>query len=152
MTGTGGYLSVQDIALLWPGAFVSASDASKTNLSTISSNSDVAQPGWWMSFAQPVELGHLDVTNPIVLDDNILGQVAQRVTQTLTPNYVNKPQAEATSIAAIVSLLADNPLTSKIVADLNTASASNPVYFKLTNQKLGNQEVVSNCYGSLKFC
>lgn len=152
LTGTGGYLSVQDIALLWPGAFVSSNDATKTSLSTISINSDVAQPGWWMSFAKPVELGHLDVTNPIVLDDNILGQVAQRVTQTLTPDYVNKPRAEATSIAAIVSLLADNPLTSKIVADLNTASASNPVYFKLTNQKLGNQEVVANCYGSLRFC
>ena len=152
LTGTGGYLSVQDIALLWPGAFVDPSDATKTSLANISKNTDVAQPGWWMSFAKPIELGHLNVTNPIVLDDNILGQVAQRVTQTLTPNYVNKPQAQATSISAIVSLLADNPLTSKIVADLNTASASNPVYFKLTNQKLGNQEVVSNCYGSLKFC
>lgn len=152
LTGTGGYLSVQDIALLWPGAYTDATDSNKTSLSAMSKNTDVAQPGWWMSFAKPIELGHLDVSNQIVLDDNILGQVAQRVTQTLTPDYVNKPQANATSLGAIVSLLADNPLTSKILADLGSASATNPVYFKLTNQKLGNQNVVSNCYGALKFC
>lgn len=152
LEGTGGYLSLQQIALLWPGAYLAPSDSSKNNLSLMSKNTDVAQPGWWMSFAKPIELGHLNVTNPIILDDNILGQVANRVTETLTPNYIDKPKATASNLGQVVSLLLNNPLTSKIVADLNSATQSNPVYFKLQNQRLGNQEVVSNCYGSLKFC
>lgn len=118
----------------------------------MSKNTDVAQPGWWMSFAKPIELGHLNVTNPIILDDNILGQVANRVTETLTPSYIDKPKATASNLGQVVSLLLNNPLTSKIVADLNSATQLNPVYFKLQNQRLGNQEVVSNCYGSLRFC
>lgn len=152
LEGTGGYLALQQIALLWPSAFTDGADASKTSLSAMSKNTDVAQPGWWMSFAKPVELGHLDVTDPIILDDNILGQVAKRVTETLTPDYVNKPQANARYIWDVVSLLLNNPLASKVVADLNTSTTSNPVYFKLQNQRLGNQEVTANCYGSLKFC
>ena len=152
LTGTGGYLSLQSIALLWPGATVSAADTGITSLSQMSGNTDVAQKGWWMSFADKVQLGKLNVTQPIILDDAILAQVAQRVTQTLTPDYVNKPHANATSLGAIASLLLDNPLTSKIEADLNSSTLANPVYFKLQNQQLGNQKVVSNCYGSLKFC
>lgn len=152
LEGTGGYLALQQIALLWPGAFQDSADMSKTSLAAMSKNTDVAQPGWWMSFANPIELGHLNVTDKIVLDDNILGQVADRVTETLTPDYVNKPRAEAKGLTEIVSLLLNNPLSSKVVADLNNATAANPVYFKLQNQRLGNQEVVANCYGSLKFC
>ena len=152
LTGTGGYLSLQSIALLWPGATVSTADAGKTSLSQMSGNTDVAQKGWWMSFADPVQLGKLNVTQPIILDDAILAQVAQRVTQTLTPDYVNKPKANARYLTDVISLLADNPLTSTIQADLNSSTLVNPVYFKLQNQQLGNQKVVSNCYGSLKFC
>ena len=152
LTGTGGYLSLQSIALLWPGATVSTADAGKTSLSQMSGNTDVAQKGWWMSFADPVQLGKLNVTQPIILDDAILAQVAQRVTQTLTPDYVNKPKANARYLTDVISLLADNPLTSTIQADLNSSTLVNPVYFKLQNQQLGNQKVVSNCYGGLKFC
>lgn len=152
LTGTGGYLSLQSMALLWPGATVSAADVGKTSFSQMGENTDVAQKGWWMSFAEPVQLGKLNVTQPIILNDAILAQVAQRVTQTLTADYVNKPKANATSLGAIASLLADNPLTSTIQADLNSATLANPVYFKLQNQQLANQKVVSNCYGGLKFC
>lgn len=152
LEGTGGYLSLQQMALLWPGAYLDPSDTSKSNLAFMSKNTDVAQPGWWMSFAKPIELGHLNVTNQIILDDNILGQVADRVTETLTPNYFNKPQATASNLLQVISLLLNNPLTSKVVADLNSATMQNPIYFKLQNQRLGNQEVISNCYGKLKFC
>lgn len=152
LTGTGGYLSVQDIALLWPGAHVDSQDSSKSSLSSMGSNTDVAQPGWWMSFAEPIKLGHLEVTDKIILDNNILGQVADRVSKTLTADYALKPEARADNLIDVVSLLLNNPLSSKVVADLSTASAASPVSFKLTNQRLGNQEVVANCYGSLKFC
>ena len=152
LTGTGGYLSLQSMALLWPGATVNAADVGKTSFSQMGENTDVAQKGWWMSFAEPVQLGKLNVTQPIILNDAILAQVAQRVTQTLTPDYVNKPKANATSLGAIASLLADNPLTSTIQADLNSSTLVNPVYFKLQNQQLANQKIISNCYGGLKFC
>lgn len=152
LTGTGGYLSLQQIALLWPGAYVDGTDVGKNSLAAMSQNTDVAKSGWWMSFADPISLGHLNVSNQVVLDDNTLGQVAKRVTETLTPNYINKPQARADNLLDVVSLLFNKPLSSKVSADLNAATINNPVYLKLQNQKLGNQEVKSNCYGSLRFC
>lgn len=152
LTGTGGYLSLQDIPLLWPGAKIAASDVGSTNLSAMSSNTDVAQAGWWMSFAEPVQLGKLNVTQPVILDDATLAQVANRVTQALNPNNPNKPYAGAENIFKLGALLLDQPLTSTVVADLGEYTQVNPVYLRLTNQQLGNQRVVSNCYGTLKFC
>lgn len=152
LTGTGGYLSLQSIPLLWPGAKVASGDANKNSLTGMTESTDVAQTGWWMSFNEPVQLGKLNVTQPIILDNNILKQVAERVTETLLVLGPNTPKAEANGLGELISLLADQPLSSKVVADLDSATKNNPVYFKLQNQQLGNQNVVSNCYGSLKFC
>lgn len=152
LTGTGGYLSLQDIALLWPGAKVDSADLGKNSLTAISAKTDVAQPGWWMSFNDPVQLGKLNVTQPVILDDATLAQVAQRVTQSLGTNNPNKPEARAANIIALGLLLADQPLTSQVIADLGDYTRNNPVYLKLQNQQLGNQTVQSNCYGNLKFC
>lgn len=152
LTGTGGYLSLQEIALIWPSANVANADKSANSFSTMSSGTDVAQPGWWMSFAEPVQLGHLDVTQPVILDDNTLSQVASRVTDALTKIGPHTPQASANNLIALAKLLADQPLKSKVIADLGAATATNPVYLKLTNQQLGNQKVVANCYGGLRFC
>lgn len=152
LTGTGGYLSMQRMALIWPGAKVDSADSLLTNLSSMSEKTDVAQPGWWMSFNDPVQLGKLNVTQPIVLDNGTLKQVAQRVTETLLTLGPNTPKAEANGLGELISLLADQPLSSKIVADLNSSTLNNPVYLKLQNQQLTNQAVKSNCYGGLKFC
>ena len=152
LSGTGGYLSLQTMALLWPGAKVAGSDVGQTNISAMSGNTDVAQPGWWMSFNEPVQLGKLNVTQPVVLDDATLAQVAGRVTQALNPNNPNKPQADASNLIKLAQLLADQPLTSTVVADLGDYTRNNPVYLKLQNQQLSNQAVKSNCYGTLKFC
>ena len=152
LTGTGGYLSLQDIALIWPGAKVDSGDLNKTSITGMSSNTDVAQTGWWMSFNDPVQLGKLDVTQPVILDDATLAQVAARVTQALNPNNPNKPQADASDLIKLGQLLADQPLTSTVIADLGSYTKDNPVYLKLQNQQLANQNVKSNCYGSLKFC
>lgn len=152
LTGTGGYLSLQEIPLLWPGAKVAGTDIANTNLSAMSSNTDVAQPGWWMSFNDPVQLGHLNVSQPIVLDNNTLKQVAERVTETLMQKTPETPQAKVVGISELIALLADQPLASKVVANLDAATQANPVYLQLQNQKLANQTVKSNCYGTLKFC
>ena len=152
LTGTGGYLSLQDMALIWPGAKVASSDLNKTSLSGMSSNTDVAQTGWWMSFNDPVQLGKLNVTQPVVLDNNTLKQVAQRVTETLMQTSADTPQVKVNGIGELLSLLADQPLASKVVANLDSSTRDNPVYLKLQNQQLSNQTVKTNCYGSLKFC
>ena len=152
LTGTGGYLSLQDIPLLWPGAKIASSDSTNNNLSTMSGNTDVAQPGWWMSFNDPVQLGHLNVTQPIILDNNTLKQVAERVSETLMQTSSETPQAKVVGIGELISLLADQPLSSKVVANLDSATQANPVYLQLQNQRLANQTVKSNCYGTLKFC
>lgn len=152
LTGTGGYLSLQDIPLLWPGAKVSSQDTNGNSLSTMSNNTDVAKPGWWMSFNDPIQLGKLNVTQPIVLDNNTLKQVAERVTQTLMQTSAETPQAKVVGIGELLALLADQPLSSKVVANLDSATLANPVYLQLENQKLANQAVKSNCYGTLKFC
>lgn len=152
LTGTGGYLSLQDIPLLWPGAKVATTDLTKTALNSMSNNTDVAQPGWWMSFNDPIQLGKLKVDQPIILSNDILKQVAARTTETLMQVNANTPQAKADGVDELLKLLADQPLSSKVVADLNNATLNNPVYLKLQNQKLANQTVKSNCYGTLKFC
>ena len=152
LTGTGGYLSLQSIPMLWPGAKVASSDLNKNSLLGMSQNTDVAQTGWWMSFSEPVQLGKLNVTQPIVLNNDILKQVAQRATETLMQVGPETPKAEAKGLSELLALLADQPLKSKIVVDLNSSTLINPVYVQLQNQQLGNQKVISNCYGSLKFC
>lgn len=118
----------------------------------MSGNTDVAQPGWWMSFNDPVQLGHLNVTQPIILDNNTLKQVAERVSETLMQTSSETPQAKVVGIGELISLLADRPLSSKVVANLDSATQANPVYLQLQNQRLANQTVKSNCYGTLKFC
>lgn len=152
LTGTGGYLSLQSIPLLWPGATISNGDKSLTSLSAMSENTDVAQPGWWMSFAEPVQLGKLNVQQQIVLDDAVLAQVAARVTETLTKDPNSWPSASTSNGFETVGLLFGAPLASKVVADLGTYTKNNPVYVPLSNLQLTNQKVVTNCYGGLKFC
>lgn len=105
-----------------------------------------------MSFQDSVQLGKLNVTQPIILDNNTLKQVAERVTETLMQTSSETPQANVVGIGELFALLADQPLASKVVANLDSATQANPVYLKLENQKLANQAVKSNRYGSLKFC
>ena len=152
LTGTGGYLSLQSASLLWPGAIVSDTDKNITDLSGMSANTDVAQKGWWMSFKDPVQLGKLNVSQEVVLDNATLKQVAERVTAQLSVIDANTPKARAPGLGDLFKLLADNPLSSVVVADLDQSTKANPVYMRLENQQLINQKVISNCYGTLKFC
>ena len=152
LTGTGGYLSLQSTSLLWPGATVSESDKNITDLNSMSSNTDIAKAGWWMSFKDPVQLGKLNVTQQVVLDNSTLKQVAERVTSQLSIIGPDTPTARAPGLGDLFKLLADNPLSSVVVADLDQSTKNNPVYMKLENQQLTNQKVISNCYGTLKFC
>ncbi|MBJ8427540.1 hypothetical protein [Acinetobacter bereziniae] len=147
LTGTGGYLSVQSEALLWPGATIADIDKAKNNLQQMGRNTDVAQKGWWMSFADPVQLGKLNVSNQVDIGA-VLPQVA-----TLVSQYLNKRENYPyLNIGQAWQALTNQPITQKLNVDLRSYTENNPAKLVLTNQKLTNQNVVANCYGSLKFC
>lgn len=147
LTGTGGYLSVQSDALLWPGATIADSDKAKSSLQQMGRNTDVAQKGWWMSFADPVQLGKLNVSNQVDIG-TVLPQVA-----TLVSQYLNKRENYPyLNIGQAWQALTSQPITQKLNVDLGSYTATNPAKLVLTDQKLTNQNVVANCYGSLKFC
>ncbi|ENX17672.1 hypothetical protein F895_00816 [Acinetobacter sp. CIP 64.2] len=146
LTGTGGYLSLQNQQLLWPGATVATSDQGINNLNAMSSGTDVAQPGWWMSFAEPVQLGKLNVTNPVDIS-SVLPQVAKMASDQLKTSpytYV--------SFGSAIGALTGAPIVQQINIDLGAYTTTNPATLTLQNQQLNNQKVVSNCYGSLSFC
>ena len=148
LVGTGGYLSLQQQALLWPGSYVDASDVNATTLSQMS-QTDVAQKGWWMSFAEPVQLGYLKVSEKVDIS-NVLPQVATLMTNELLKeeNRVYAPVGAAIGTLFGITMTTPKP----IVVDLNTATIQNPATLTLSNLKLANQNITANCYGSLKFC
>ncbi|KAF1020303.1 MAG: hypothetical protein GAK29_03674 [Acinetobacter bereziniae] len=144
LNGTGGYLSLQQIALLWPRSYVDSSDTSGKTLNQMS-KTDVAQKGWWMSFAEPVQLGYLKGADPVDIS-GVLPQVANLITTDLTNNKITL------SLIDGLGALANQPVTKKMNIDIGTYTATNPARLTLQNLKLTNQEVSTNCYGSLKFC
>jgi hypothetical protein len=148
LTGSGGYISLQQQALLWPGNYIDSNDMTgKTIVEML--KSDVAKKGWWMSFAEPVQLGYLKATQEVDIT-NVLPQVASLMTTELLKeeNRVYLPPG-----AAITALLGMTLTTPKpIVVDLNNATLANPVKLTLANLQLANQNLTPNCYGSLKFC
>lgn len=147
LTGTGGYLSLQNTAIIWPGATVASTDTSKTTLASLTKGTDVAQTGWWMSFANPVQLGKLTVDQAVDIDA-VLPQVA-----TLVSNYLSeKANYPVLDLSQVLGAVAKTPITQKLNVDLNSYTTLNPATLTLVNQKLSNQTPPANCYGGLKFC
>lgn len=148
LTGTGGYLALQSDKILWPGSYVDAIDTAKTDLNAMT-KTDISQPGWWMSFAEPVQLGYLQATSPVNISA-VLPQVASLMTAELLKeeNRINVPGGDAISTLFGTTITTPNP----IVVDLNAATLSNPATLTLGNIQLKNQEVKANCYGGLTFC
>ncbi len=131
LTGTGGYLSLQQMALKWPGA----------------DSADVAQRGWWMSFADPVQLGQLNVTNAVDISA-VLPQVAQNITKTLS----EEDMRIAIDMGNAIDALVGTPIVKSLEIDVGQWTKANPSKLTLSNQILKNQEVTPNCFGGLKFC
>lgn len=144
LQGTGGYLSLQQIALLWPGSYVDSSDTSGKTLNQMS-KTDVAQKGWWMSFADPVQLGYLKGGDKVDIS-SVLPQVATLITRQLSDNPIDLGTGDG------VSAIFNQPITKTMNIDIGPYTATNPARLTLQNLKLTNQEVSTNCYGSLKFC
>lgn len=148
LNGTGGYIALQGQPILWPGSYVDSSDSTKTELNQMA-KTDVAQQGWWMSFADPIQLGKLNGTVPVDISATF-AQVASLMTAELLKeeNRVDVPIGDALGALFGASITTPNP----VIVDLGPATTANPARLTLANVPLANQNVVSNCWGGVKFC
>lgn len=165
---SGGYLSLQKVALRWPGSASAFTYDTRTTTPEASkyvdradnyvtsgnlkdwevwNEGDIAQPGWWLSFQDPLDFGALNPTSGIGMAD-VLPQISTFVTDTLS-----QPGNEITlnSIGEIVSSLVGAPLY-KSIGDIRLASDARAVMVLQNLQLDGHQNPVSNCWGNLKFC
>lgn len=125
---SGGYLSLQSTAIKWPG-----SDAA-----------DTSQPGWWMSFKDPLDFGALNPTSGINMTD-VLPQISTYITNFLSQNTINLGIGDA------LGALFGAPLY-KSIGNIQMG-ANDRAVMTLQNLLLdGNQKPVPNCFGNLKFC
>lgn len=134
LNGTGGYLSLQNQNVKWQGA-----DAA-----------DIARPGWWMSFKDPIQLGYLKTQNEVDIS-YVLPQVATAISDFLLKpeNLINVSFFEA--IGSLVS----EPVEKKLninVGGFTDYTSGRPAQLTLQNQILQNQKVTTNCFGGHKFC
>ena len=114
-------LSLQSTQVLWPG----------------SPAADIAQPGWWMSVSQPVQIGNISPTNTVTIPLSALQQVL-----TATSTYLNNnPPSCFLGTCAISGKIA--------IGSVNLAGTVLSV--PLTNLTLSAQTPPQNCYG-MKFC
>ncbi|MCH7315211.1 hypothetical protein [Acinetobacter sp. ANC 3882] len=125
---SGGYLALQNTALQWPG----------------SDTADVAQPGWWLSFKDPLDFGALNPTTGIPMQD-VLPQIATFITDYLSKQTITVTEGEALAAAFGAPVY-------KGLGDIRLAADARAVMV-LQNLLLdSNQKPVSNCFGGLKFC
>lgn len=125
---SGGYLALQNTALMWPGA----------------DPNDIAQPGWWLSFKDPLDFGALNPTTGIPMQD-VLPQIATFITNYLSQNTINL------GIGDVLGAAFGAPLY-KGIGNVQLANDARAIMV-LENLLLdGHQRPVANCFGGLKFC
>lgn len=124
-------LSFQKESVYWPGA----------------EPDDIAMAGWWMSFADPIQLGDLSTPPGFELDVSaVLPQVAAFVSNHLRTrgNAAFAPFGDA--VGGVFTGNLDLALP-----DVNLAG--NTATLSLVNLPLGEtQNVVPNCWGAATFC
>ena len=131
INGGGFYLGLQRQALKWPGAEAQ----------------DIAQPGWWMSFQNPLDLGYLEAPAGKTVDiSSVYPQVANSISAFLS-KYENR--TSVTTGEGLTALF--NGGLQKTIPDIDLAGRT--AFVNLQDVPLGSvQNVTSNCYGTLKFC
>ncbi|MDO3664953.1 hypothetical protein Q3V50_09535 [Acinetobacter sp. ANC 7710] len=131
INGGGFYLGLQRQALKWPGA----------------EEQDIAQPGWWMSFQNPLDLGYLQAPAGKTVDiSSVYPQIANSISAWLSREENKTSVNSREGIEALV-----NGGLQKTIPDINLAGRT--AYANLQDVPLGTvQNVVANCYGTLKMC
>lgn len=160
---SGGYLSLQSEKIRWPGtasAFVYNTNYNGTSIPKyedvadnhiptdlqVMNYGDIAQPGWWLSFKDPLDFGELNPTTGIPMDD-VLPQIATYITDYLS----NQDNRIDIGLGDALGALFGAPLY-KGLGDIMMAPDARAVMVLENLQLDGHQNIVPNCWGNLKFC
>ena len=153
---SGGYLSLQKEALRWPGSasaftydlatqkLTPRSDSYVAVPTEVMNQGDIAQPGWWLSFKDPLDFGELNPTTGIPMQD-VLPQIATFITNYLSQNNIALDPGTALGAA----------FGAPIYKGIGNVQLANDARAIMVLQNLlldGNQKPVANCFGGLKFC
>ncbi|MCO8067080.1 hypothetical protein [Acinetobacter schindleri] len=134
LSGTGGYLSLQKNPVHWLGA----------------DDADIAQSGWWMSFKDPIQLGHLQTLEQVDVSA-VLPQVAEALTTELMQSYHNVDVNLLEALGSLAKVPIERKMNINVGPYTNYTNGS-PATLTLKNQILSNQSVTPNCFGGHKFC
>ena len=142
------YLSLQSQDMRWPGSYSGANPErtrvdGSTDFSKPATVTDVAKRGWWMSFADPINLGSVDPVQQVDIAP-LFPQLAQALTTYITANPASM------TFAGLVNAILG---TGDINIDAGTIDLSGaPLSLTLRDLQLSGQNFATNCYGTLKFC
>lgn len=126
LSDNGASLSLQSEDVMWPNA----------------PGGVVAKPGWWLGLSNPVNLGTLNVTTPIVITDSVQNQLASYMSTYFTNNPVKLSFSSA--VGALLGMDISVPY-----ANLS----GNNLSVRQDNLNLGaTQTQPGNCYGGRSFC
>lgn len=145
LSGTGMYLSFQKRPVYWPGAYVGSGVGTD--------QSDIAQPGWWMSFKDEVDLGYLQGQVPVDISD-VFPQVATLVSQNMMQPSQRIELEFGDAMDALFDALVQPP--NPVIVNLRDATdptrGGTPASITLEHLQLVNQAVTPNCWGNARFC
>lgn len=106
----------------------------------------IAEQGWWLAINDPVQLGQLNASNDYAVDISpILPNVASYLSDWFDRNPLYVEFGDAVSAL----------FTSKLVSDVGPVNLGTlpALPLPLNNIPLGaSQNVISNCFGGMKFC
>ena len=129
------YLSVQQQDMRWPGTYSGPDPENPASTVT-----DIAKRGWWMSFADPINLGSVDPTQSIDITP-LFPQIASAVS-----TWLNANPATSSDLGGLLGIGA-------LDTDVGTVDlGAFPLSLTLTDLQLNGQSFAPNCYGGLKFC
>lgn len=142
-------ISAQGQKVFWPGA------------------SALANQGWWMAFDDPVDLGNVNTTKPIVFTQDVLrqalcgsaGVTASNLCATNLKSYNGHGIGAAGGVNESLWYQRGGEVTESAVGTLVSPTinvgaipVSAVLTYPLTNPQLSAQNFSPNCYGSSKFC
>ena len=116
-------LSLQKEQVRWPGAV----------------DDNIAQPGWWMSVADPISIGAV-IPEELLSIEPLLGQFAMQA-----GNYLQQYPAQTNDIVSILT-------GTNLDANIGTIRPTDPLMMNLSNLQLKGQDFAPNCFGGYKFC
>jgi hypothetical protein len=143
------YLSLQAQDMRWPGTYSGANPEytkvdGSTDLTKPATVTDVAKRGWWMSFADPINLGSVDPVQAVDIAP-LFPQIAAQASAYLLANPAT------IGFGGLVNAITGAGDINVTVADPINLSSS-PLSLTLRDLQLSGQNFTTNCYGGKSFC